>query len=82
MLKNKWLLLCIALAVIAQQEDEEICDWIMDKLQLEPVQIFIHPEWGIVETFSPQHKAPGIAFTLINLKAKVFLLRVSSKQMK
>ncbi|HEX8460461.1 MAG TPA: RsmB/NOP family class I SAM-dependent RNA methyltransferase, partial [Segetibacter sp.] len=46
----------------SRQEDEEICDWIVDTFHLTPVQISIDPLWSIVETFSEKHAAAGYRF--------------------
>ena len=44
------------------EEDECIADWLAGEMQLEPVQLNIDPQWGIVETVSPQYKAAGYRF--------------------
>ena len=44
------------------QEDEAICDWIVEQFKLEPVYIPIDPSWGIVETQSHKHDASGYRF--------------------
>lgn len=44
------------------QEDEAICDWIIDQFNLQPVKIKIDPSWGIVETLSKKHAANGYRF--------------------
>ncbi|MDQ6813439.1 MAG: RNA methyltransferase [Bacteroidota bacterium] len=44
------------------QEDEDICDWIIDQFSLMPVKITIEPSWGIVESISKKHGAAGYRF--------------------
>jgi 16S rRNA C967 or C1407 C5-methylase (RsmB/RsmF family)/NOL1/NOP2/fmu family ribosome biogenesis protein len=44
------------------QEDEDICDWIIEQFNLESVKIAIDPAWGIVETSSDKHAASGYRF--------------------
>jgi NOL1/NOP2/fmu family ribosome biogenesis protein len=43
-------------------ENETICDWIIDELQLVPVTIPVPGEWNITNTYSPIHHAPGFRF--------------------
>ncbi|TDH21491.1 RNA methyltransferase [Segetibacter sp. 3557_3] len=44
------------------EENENICDWLIDKGGLEPVKIPFEQSWGIVETMSEIHGAPGYRF--------------------
>ncbi len=44
------------------QEDEDICDWIVEEFSLRPVQISIDTSWGIVESFSEKHAVPAYRF--------------------
>ncbi|MCW3106760.1 MAG: methyltransferase [Segetibacter sp.] len=44
------------------QEDEAICDWIVDEFDLQPVKIPVDLSWGIVEAISSKHAAPGYRF--------------------
>ncbi|GEO08600.1 methyltransferase RsmF C-terminal domain-like protein [Segetibacter aerophilus] len=46
----------------SMQEDEEICDWIINQFQLQPVKINIDPSWAIVETISKKNAATGYRF--------------------
>jgi 16S rRNA C967 or C1407 C5-methylase (RsmB/RsmF family)/NOL1/NOP2/fmu family ribosome biogenesis protein len=46
----------------SKDEDEDICDWIIDELKLTPVNIPINSSWGIVETLSSKHKVLGYRF--------------------
>jgi 16S rRNA C967 or C1407 C5-methylase (RsmB/RsmF family)/NOL1/NOP2/fmu family ribosome biogenesis protein len=56
------------------EEDENICDWIMENLHLEPLTIEVDALWGIVETFSEKHKAPGYRFYPDKLKGEGFFI--------
>lgn len=60
----------------SRQEDEEICDWIVDQFQLEPVKIGIDPSWGIVETVSEKHAVTGYRFYPDKLKGEGFFVAV------
>lgn len=44
------------------QENEEICDWIIEQFNLQPIKIMVDPLWGIVETISKKHAAAGYRF--------------------
>lgn len=44
------------------QEDEDICDWITEKFNLQPIKVRIDPSWGIVETISNKYATPGYRF--------------------
>ncbi len=43
----------------SKQENEDVCDWIIDKFHLDPVNIGIDSSWGITETLSDKHSVPG-----------------------
>ncbi len=58
----------------SKQEDENICDWIIDEFLLEPVVIPVSEEWGIVETFSDKHKVPGYRFYPDKVKGEGFFI--------
>jgi NOL1/NOP2/sun family putative RNA methylase len=46
----------------SRQENEDICDWIIEKFALKTVQISIDSSWGIVETVSEKYAAKGYRF--------------------
>ncbi len=46
----------------SMQEDEAICDWIVEQFKLEPVPIPIDDSWGIVTSISGKHGASGYRF--------------------
>jgi 16S rRNA C967 or C1407 C5-methylase (RsmB/RsmF family)/NOL1/NOP2/fmu family ribosome biogenesis protein len=56
------------------QEDEEICDWMVEQFHLQPVKIPIEPSWGIVETFSNRHTAPGYRFYPDKIQGEGFFI--------
>lgn len=58
----------------SQQENEEICDWIMDNFSLQPVQIPVPATWGIVETASRKHRASGYRFYPDKVKGEGFFI--------
>lgn len=58
----------------SKEEDEEICDWIIDQFRLTPVKISIDPSWGIAEAFSEKHAAPAYRFFPDKLKGEGFFI--------
>lgn len=46
----------------AREEDEQILDWLMEHDNLVPLPLQLQPEWNIVATESPVHKAAGYRF--------------------
>jgi 16S rRNA C967 or C1407 C5-methylase (RsmB/RsmF family)/NOL1/NOP2/fmu family ribosome biogenesis protein len=58
----------------SQEEDEDVCDWIVDELKLTPVNIPINPSWGIVETSSFKHNVPGYRFYPDKVKGEGFFV--------
>jgi 16S rRNA C967 or C1407 C5-methylase (RsmB/RsmF family)/NOL1/NOP2/fmu family ribosome biogenesis protein len=58
----------------SKEENEEVCDWIIDQFQVIPVDIKIDPSWGIVETKSLKHQVPGYRFYPYKLKGEGFFI--------
>lgn len=58
----------------SKKEDEDICDWIVDNMGLEPVSIAIDPSWGIIATLSGKHNAPGYRFYPDKLAGEGFFI--------
>lgn len=58
----------------SRQEDEDICDWIIESFSLQPVQIDIDASWGIVETFSEKHAVPAYRFYPDQLQGEGFFI--------
>ncbi len=58
----------------SQQENEDICDWIIDQCSLRPIKISIDTSWGIVETFSQKHAAPAYRFYPDKLQGEGFFI--------
>jgi len=58
----------------SKEEDEDLCDWIMDQFQLTPVHIHIDPLWEIVETKSSKHTVTGYRFYPDKLKGEGFFI--------
>ncbi|HKG70173.1 MAG TPA: hypothetical protein VKA92_14970 [Segetibacter sp.] len=58
----------------SQQENEDICDWIVDQFSFRPVKISIDASWGIVETFSEKHAAPAYRFYPDKLQGEGFFI--------
>ena len=54
------------------EENEEICDWMMDRFGLESLPLVVKPEWGIIETQSERHHASGYRFFPDKVKGEGF----------
>jgi 16S rRNA C967 or C1407 C5-methylase (RsmB/RsmF family)/NOL1/NOP2/fmu family ribosome biogenesis protein len=55
-------------------EDESIADWLVSEWGLEPLRLTIEESWGIVETMSAEHAAPGYRFYPDQVKGEGFYL--------
>lgn len=58
----------------SQQENEDICDWIIEKLSLQTVKISSDPSWGIVEAVSEKHGAYGYRFYPYKVQGEGFFI--------
>ncbi len=58
----------------SKQEDEDICDWIIDTFQLQSIQIAIDGLWKIVETVSQKQAAFGYRFYPYKVKGEGFFI--------
>ncbi len=58
----------------SKEEDEDICDWIVDQFSLQPVKISIDASWGIVETISDKHAVPAYRFYPDKLQGEGFFI--------
>jgi 16S rRNA C967 or C1407 C5-methylase (RsmB/RsmF family)/NOL1/NOP2/fmu family ribosome biogenesis protein len=58
----------------SREEDERICDWIINTFQLTPVAVKIDDSWGIVETLSEKKGAPGYRFYPDKTKGEGFFI--------
>jgi NOL1/NOP2/sun family putative RNA methylase len=61
------------------EEDEDICDWLMDSYALSGIQYKLKNEWHIVETFSEKSKVPGYRFYPDKLKGEGFFIAAFKK---
>ena len=55
-------------------EDETICDWLAEEYGLTAIPLPIINDWGIVETFSPKHRAPAYRFYPDKVKGEGFFI--------
>ena len=60
-------------------EDEAIADWLVNDGGLLSTQINLQPEWNIIETQSPQHKAFGYRFYPDKVKGEGFFIAAFTK---
>lgn len=58
----------------SQEEDEAICDWLLDEMEMESLSIQIDKSWGIVETASPTKHALGYRFYPDQVKGEGFFI--------
>lgn len=56
------------------QEDEDICDRIVDQFHLQSIKIAIDPSWKIVETISKKNKALGYRFYPEKVRGEGFFI--------
>ncbi|WP_423737744.1 methyltransferase RsmF C-terminal domain-like protein [Chitinophaga caseinilytica] len=58
----------------AREEDEQLLDWLMDHEQLVSLPLQLQPEWNIVATESPVHRAFGYRFYPDKVKGEGFFI--------
>lgn len=63
----------------SKDEDEEICDWLINDCHLASTKFFLNPDWNIIETISKQHKAYGYRFYPDKLKGEGFFIAAFKK---
>lgn len=64
----------------SKQENEDICDWIVDELKLSSVKIAIDSSWGVVETTSSKHGTYGYRFYPDKVKGEGFFVACFQQQ--
>jgi 16S rRNA C967 or C1407 C5-methylase (RsmB/RsmF family)/NOL1/NOP2/fmu family ribosome biogenesis protein len=64
----------------SQEEDEAICDWLLDEMEMESLVLVLDKHWGIVETTSPEKKAFGYRFYPDQVKGEGFFLACFRKK--
>ncbi|MGG9960524.1 methyltransferase RsmF C-terminal domain-like protein [Ferruginibacter sp. SUN106] len=60
-------------------EDETICDWLIEELDVETVALKLLAEWNIVETISEKKQAYGYRFYPDQLKGEGFFIAAFKK---
>ncbi len=63
----------------SQEEDEAVCDWIMEQFTVSSLQFTLDKAWGIVETESEKFKARGYRFYPDKLKGEGFFIAAFKK---
>ncbi|HEY1023987.1 MAG TPA: RNA methyltransferase [Sphingobacteriaceae bacterium] len=58
----------------SREENEDIADWLCDHFDATPLKIPIAPDWGIAETRSSKHGAPGYRFYPHKVKGEGFFV--------
>ncbi|MEO6720371.1 MAG: RNA methyltransferase [Ferruginibacter sp.] len=61
------------------EEDEDICDWLMDNYALSGIQYEVKNEWHIIKTFSKKSNVPGYRFYPDKLKGEGFFIAAFRK---
>ncbi len=62
------------------EEDEQMCDWICEHFDVEPLQVKINSEWNIIETSGPKYNAPAYRFFPDRLKGEGFFIACFRKR--
>jgi NOL1/NOP2/sun family putative RNA methylase len=62
------------------EEDEVICDWMMEELKVENLQLKVENHWGIIETESEKYKAKGYRFYPGKVKGEGFFIGAFKKK--
>ncbi len=63
----------------AQQEDEEIEDWLAEKFSVESLQLNVDAAWGIIETISEKSGSFGYRFYPDKVKGEGFFIAAFKK---
>ncbi len=64
----------------AREEDELLLDWLMEHENLVSLPLQLQPEWNIIATESPVHKASGYRFYPDKVKGEGFFIAVFRKE--
>ncbi|OQP65217.1 RNA methyltransferase [Niastella vici] len=64
----------------SKEEDEQIADWLMDTFSVQPLQLAVEADWGIVETRSNKHQAFGYRFFPDKVRGEGFFISCFRKQ--
>jgi 16S rRNA C967 or C1407 C5-methylase (RsmB/RsmF family)/NOL1/NOP2/fmu family ribosome biogenesis protein len=62
------------------EEDEAICDWLLNEMEMESIPLVVEKSWGIVETASPSRNALGYRFYPDQVKGEGFFLACFRKK--
>jgi NOL1/NOP2/sun family putative RNA methylase len=63
----------------SQEEDEDICDWIMKAFPVSSLQFTVDNTWGIIETESKKYTAKGYRFYPHKVKGEGFFIAAFKK---
>ncbi len=64
----------------SEAEDEAIADWLLSTFDAESLPLQTNPEWKIVETVSPEHRANGYRFYPDKIKGEGFFIAAFKKR--
>ena len=63
----------------SKQEDEDVLDWLVEKLQVASFKLQVNQDWNIVEVESDKHKAFGYRFYPDKIKGEGFFITAFKK---
>ncbi len=64
----------------SKEENEDICDFILENRELENVTISLNKDWNITETISDKYKATGYRFWPYELEGEGFFVSIFRKK--
>ena len=64
----------------SKEEDEQIADWLLSNHPVSGIRYHLKNEWGIIETDSPAHHAPGYRFYPDKVKGEGFFIAAFKKR--
>jgi 16S rRNA C967 or C1407 C5-methylase (RsmB/RsmF family)/NOL1/NOP2/fmu family ribosome biogenesis protein len=63
----------------SKEEDENIMDWLVEEFEVKNLQLKLHDDWNIVETFSPKTNSKGYRFYPDKVKGEGLFLACFQK---
>lgn len=67
-------ILIYATCSYSQEEDEFICDWLINEMEMESCGLALEDDWNVIETESPMNGAKGYRFFPNLIKGEGFFL--------
>ncbi len=73
-------LLIYSTCSFSTEENENICDWMIDHFDAEPLSVQTDEQWNIINTESEKHQAPGYRFFPDKVKGEGFFIACFRKK--